>query len=78
MVRAPCCEKMGLKRGPWTQEEDQILISYIQQHGHSNWRAIPNKAGNCKNLMGILGISLNMFSSQKCQSNSLMFHENPR
>ncbi|XP_057489791.1 transcription factor MYB30-like [Actinidia eriantha] len=45
MVRAPCCEKMGLKKGPWTQEEDKILISYIQQHGHSNWRALPKQAG---------------------------------
>ncbi|MED6173262.1 hypothetical protein PIB30_057697 [Stylosanthes scabra] len=45
MVRAPCCEKMGLKKGPWTQEEDQILISYIQKHGHGNWRALPKQAG---------------------------------
>ncbi|KAE9589729.1 hypothetical protein Lal_00021599 [Lupinus albus] len=45
MVRAPCCEKMGLKKGPWTCEEDQILISYIQKHGHSNWRALPKQAG---------------------------------
>lgn len=46
MVRAPCCEKMGLKKGPWTPEEDQILVSYIQQHGHGNWRALPKHAGN--------------------------------
>ncbi|KAK7278404.1 hypothetical protein RJT34_23432 [Clitoria ternatea] len=45
MVRAPCCEKMGLKKGPWAPEEDQILISYIQQHGHGNWRALPKQAG---------------------------------
>ncbi|KAK7268899.1 hypothetical protein RIF29_21608 [Crotalaria pallida] len=45
MVRAPCCEKMGLKKGPWTSEEDQILISYIQKHGHTNWRALPKQAG---------------------------------
>ncbi|KAL1294658.1 hypothetical protein HN51_055448 [Arachis hypogaea] len=45
MVRAPCCEKMGLKKGPWTAEEDQILISYIQKHGHGNWRALPKQAG---------------------------------
>uniref|UniRef100_A0A5B6Z1F2 Putative myb-related protein Myb4-like n=1 Tax=Davidia involucrata TaxID=16924 RepID=A0A5B6Z1F2_DAVIN len=45
MVRAPCCEKMGLKKGPWTPEEDHILISYIQQHGHGNWRALPKQAG---------------------------------
>ncbi|XWS39189.1 hypothetical protein CRYUN_Cryun18bG0028300 [Craigia yunnanensis] len=45
MVRAPCCDKMGLKKGPWTPEEDQILISYIQKYGHTNWRALPKQAG---------------------------------
>ncbi|XP_031251569.1 transcription factor MYB4 [Pistacia vera] len=45
MVRAPCCEKMGLKKGPWTPEEDQILINYIQLYGHGNWRALPKQAG---------------------------------
>ncbi|KAI3829062.1 hypothetical protein L1987_03176 [Smallanthus sonchifolius] len=45
MGRAPCCEKMGLKKGPWSDEEDQILISYIRQHGHPNWRALPKRAG---------------------------------
>ncbi|KAL4038561.1 hypothetical protein IC575_002183 [Cucumis melo] len=45
MGRAPCCEKVGLKRGPWSFEEDQILIKFIQLNGHSNWRALPKKAG---------------------------------
>ncbi|KAL8142796.1 hypothetical protein V2J09_015828 [Rumex salicifolius] len=45
MGRAPCCWKTGLKKGPWTPQEDQILISYIQLHGHSNWRALPMLAG---------------------------------
>ncbi|OMP03097.1 hypothetical protein CCACVL1_02568 [Corchorus capsularis] len=45
MGRAPCCEKMGLKKGPWTPEEDQILINYINQFGHGNWRALPKQAG---------------------------------
>ncbi|XP_052186872.1 transcription factor MYB4-like [Diospyros lotus] len=44
-MRTPCCEKMGLKKGPWTPEEDQILISYIQRFGHGNWRALPKQAG---------------------------------
>ncbi|TXG66030.1 hypothetical protein EZV62_007305 [Acer yangbiense] len=46
MVRkmSPCCEKMGLKKGPWTREEDQILISFIHQFGHPNWRALPKQA----------------------------------
>ncbi|CAN1136795.1 Transcription factor MYB15 [Linum perenne] len=45
MGRAPCCEKMGLKKGPWTSEEDHILINYIQLYGHGNWRALPKLAG---------------------------------
>ncbi|XP_022945854.1 transcription factor MYB30-like [Cucurbita moschata] len=45
MVRAPCCQKTGLKKGPWAAEEDQILISFIQKHGHANWRALPKLAG---------------------------------
>ncbi|KZV32994.1 Myb domain protein 13 [Dorcoceras hygrometricum] len=45
MGRAPCCEKMGLKKGPWTAEEDSILINFINWHGHGNWRALPKRAG---------------------------------
>lgn len=45
MGRAPCCEKVGLKKGPWTPEEDQKLVAYIQEHGHGSWRALPQKAG---------------------------------
>ncbi|KAL8138935.1 hypothetical protein V2J09_004936 [Rumex salicifolius] len=45
MGRAPCCEKMGMKKGPWTLQEDQILVSYIQRFGHGNWRALPKQAG---------------------------------
>ncbi|CAK9162304.1 unnamed protein product [Ilex paraguariensis] len=44
-MRAPCCQKMGLKKGPWSPEEDHILISYIEQYGHDNWRALPKEAG---------------------------------
>ncbi|KAI6685039.1 hypothetical protein NL676_030952 [Syzygium grande] len=45
MARTPCCEKMGMKKGPWTPEEDQILISHIHRFGHGNWRALPKQAG---------------------------------
>ncbi|KAI4345249.1 hypothetical protein L6164_012389 [Bauhinia variegata] len=45
MGRSPCCEDNGLKKGPWTPEEDQNLVSYIQKHGHGSWRALPKLAG---------------------------------
>lgn len=43
--RAPCCQKVGLKKGPWTPAEDMRLIAYIQKFGHENWRALPKQAG---------------------------------
>ncbi|KAL6978331.1 hypothetical protein U1Q18_020001 [Sarracenia purpurea var. burkii] len=45
MGRAPCCEKVGLKRGRWTAEEDHILTNYIQAHGEGSWRSLPKNAG---------------------------------
>ncbi|KAK3188137.1 hypothetical protein Dsin_027698 [Dipteronia sinensis] len=45
MGRAPCCDKNGLKKGPWTPEEDQKLTDYIQKHGYGNWRTLPKNAG---------------------------------
>lgn len=45
MGRSPCCDETGLKKGPWTPEEDQKLIKYIQKHGHGSWRALPKLAG---------------------------------
>ncbi|KAL3026792.1 hypothetical protein AAZX31_03G012100 [Glycine max] len=46
MGRKPCCDKMGLKKGPWTAEEDEILVNYINKNGgHGSWRSLPNLAG---------------------------------
>ncbi|CAN6542199.1 unnamed protein product [Malus baccata var. baccata] len=45
MGRSPCCDESGLKKGPWTPEEDQKLMKYIQKNGHGSWRALPKLAG---------------------------------
>ncbi|KAA3462438.1 transcription factor MYB12-like [Gossypium australe] len=45
MGRAPCCEKVGLKKGRWTAEEDEILTKYIQVNGEGSWRSLPKNAG---------------------------------
>ncbi|KAK1357734.1 Myb-related protein 306 [Heracleum sosnowskyi] len=45
MGRPPSSEKKGVKKGPWTPEEDIILVSYIQEHGPGNWRAVPTNTG---------------------------------
>ncbi|KAJ6430752.1 hypothetical protein OIU84_018295 [Salix udensis] len=41
----PCCVKVGLKRGPWTPEEDELLANYIKKEGEGRWRTLPKKAG---------------------------------
>ncbi|KAL4592388.1 hypothetical protein LXL04_005380 [Taraxacum kok-saghyz] len=45
MGRAPCCEKVGLKKGRWTAEEDDTLTKYIQANGEGNWKSLPKNAG---------------------------------
>ena len=67
MVRAPCgsggggsdgggcdeqAEKVALRRGPWTPDEDRKLVAYIEQHGHGSWRALPKNAGGFAALIG--------------------------
>ncbi|KAK6125775.1 hypothetical protein DH2020_040482 [Rehmannia glutinosa] len=44
MGRSPCCDESGLKKGPWTPEEDDKLIKFINKHGHGSWRALPKLA----------------------------------
>ncbi|CAL5191682.1 unnamed protein product [Lathyrus oleraceus] len=45
MGRQPCCDKVGLKRGPWTIEEDHKLVSFILNNGIHCWRVVPKLAG---------------------------------
>ncbi|KAL8112687.1 transcription factor MYB53-like [Apium graveolens] len=46
MGRSPSSGNEGLKKGPWTPEEDKILVNYIQKNaGHGSWRALPKLAG---------------------------------
>ena len=48
MGRQPCCEKVGLKRGPWSAEEDMKLVTFITRHGHECWRQVPKLSGISK------------------------------
>ncbi|MCL7034582.1 hypothetical protein MKW94_013135 [Papaver nudicaule] len=45
MGRQPCCDKVGLKRGPWTIEEDHKLMHFILNNGIHCWRTVPKLAG---------------------------------
>ncbi|XP_022725793.1 transcription factor MYB4-like [Durio zibethinus] len=45
MVRTPCCDKNGLRKGTWTPEEDRKLKAYVTRYGCWNWRQLPKYAG---------------------------------
>ncbi|KAG8080476.1 hypothetical protein GUJ93_ZPchr0007g3693 [Zizania palustris] len=40
-----CCSKQKVKRGLWSPEEDEKLVGYISEHGHSCWSSVPKHAG---------------------------------
>ncbi|GLT36690.1 hypothetical protein SLA2020_110530 [Shorea laevis] len=41
----PCCSKVGIRRRPWTPEEDELLAGYINRKGEGRWRMLPKRAG---------------------------------
>ncbi|XP_054799270.1 transcription factor MYB20-like [Prosopis cineraria] len=45
MGRQPCCDKVGLKKGPWTADEDKKLINFLLNNGQCCWRTVPKLAG---------------------------------
>ncbi|OVA16719.1 SANT/Myb domain [Macleaya cordata] len=38
-------DQMDLRRGPWTVEEDLLLINYITNHGEGRWNSLARCAG---------------------------------
>ncbi|KAG5602843.1 hypothetical protein H5410_034213 [Solanum commersonii] len=46
MGRSPCCDKINVKKGPWSPEEDAKLKEFIEKYGTGgNWIALPQKVG---------------------------------
>ncbi|KAK7269583.1 hypothetical protein RIF29_22315 [Crotalaria pallida] len=38
-------EHTGLRKGPWTVDEDTILVNYINSHGEGHWNNVARCAG---------------------------------
>ncbi|KAK4714274.1 hypothetical protein R3W88_020181 [Solanum pinnatisectum] len=45
MVRTPFVDKNGIKKGAWSEDEDNKLRAFIERFGHPNWRQLPKYAG---------------------------------
>lgn len=51
------CEKtVAVKKGPWSPEEDEKLVAYIQRYGTWNWSQMPKPAGR-KQILKFLFLS---------------------
>ena len=36
---------IGIKKGPWTPQEDMILTEYVKKHGEGNWNSVQKNSG---------------------------------
>lgn len=36
----------GWRKGPWTHEEDKLLIEYVTFHGEGRWSSVAKLTGN--------------------------------
>ena len=43
--KANCDNQYAMNRGPWSAEEDKILMNYVQVHGEGKWRELSKRAG---------------------------------
>lgn len=64
----------GLKKGPWTPEEDQKLIDYIHKHGHGKWRTLPKNAGIKLLLSNPLNLLTKFYSKYYLQNKSFNYY----
>ncbi|TQD77014.1 hypothetical protein C1H46_037460 [Malus baccata] len=44
-TKTSCCANVGLKKGPWTPEKDELLANCIKKEGEGRWRTLPKRAG---------------------------------
>ncbi|KVI07050.1 Homeodomain-like protein [Cynara cardunculus var. scolymus] len=77
MVRAPCVDKNGIKKGAWSEEEDDQLRAYVHRYGHWNWRELPKYAGQPPSVVSTSNtnvISNESSASHRISDESSAFH----
>jgi myb proto-oncogene protein len=37
--------EQGWRKGPWTPEEDKLLIEYVSLHGEGRWSSVSRRPG---------------------------------
>ncbi|KAK4417565.1 Transcription factor [Sesamum alatum] len=39
------CDQQGWRKGPWTPEEDKLLVEYVREHGEGRWSCVSKSSG---------------------------------
>ncbi|KAI3812309.1 hypothetical protein L1987_17016 [Smallanthus sonchifolius] len=55
MVKAAYYDENGLKKGAWSEDEDNKLKTYIKRYGHWNWGLLPKFAGVSRSDVDTIG-----------------------
>lgn len=61
-------ESAGWRKGPWTAEEDKLLIEYVKLHGEGRWNYVARLAGN---LLLLYTLHLSTFNFQSSHPHPL-------
>lgn len=59
----------GWRKGPWTAEEDRLLIEYVKLHGEGRWNSVAR-------LQGLYNFILFCFYSYEIKSSYTKFCSN--
>lgn len=54
MGRGGVMEEEVWRKGPWTAEEDRLLVEYVRLHGEGRWNSVSRLAGNTQNPILLL------------------------
>jgi hypothetical protein len=57
-------EEGGWRKGPWTAQEDKLLVEYVRQHGEGRWNSVAKLTGTDQTLVAdplSFGLSLASF-----------------
>jgi myb proto-oncogene protein len=47
-------DQSAVRMGPWTLEEDLILVGYISEHGEGSWDNLARAAGKHRPISSLL------------------------
>lgn len=48
----------GWRKGPWTGQEDKLLVEHVRQHGEGRWNSVSKLAGTVSVICMCAGLEI--------------------